>query len=190
MNGRDMGACAQSPYFSCLSPSGDQEAKSIHLAGQPRLPGLARSWRNVGLDFFPLSLLYLSVSTYQTPGLPSCTTQTAGRNSSLPSLLARPSGPLLSLLWGRGVSRWLLTPLPCLREEHRLQQLQDLGDQEDWGNRPENDINRKLKSYNLSTLYPYGDPELLDYDTVSQAAAWVVGDPREVMLCLLGLSVH
>lgn len=75
-----------------------------------------------------------------------------------------------------------MTLLPCPREQHRLQQLQDPGGQEDWGDGPGNDANRKLKSYNLSTLYPYGDPEMLDYDTVSQAAAWAVGDPREAVL--------
>lgn len=102
--------------------------------------------------------------------------KSAGRNSSLPLLLARSLGSTLRLLGGRGVFRWLLTLLPCPREQQRLKQLQDLGDKEDWSDGPGNDANHKLKSYNLSTLYPYGDPELLDYDTVSQATAWMVGD--------------
>lgn len=140
------------------------------------------------LIFFPLPQPCLTLSTYQAPGLPICITQTAGGNSSLPSLLARSSGPILRLLGDRGVFRWLLTPLPCPREQHHLQQLQDLGDHEDWSDGPGNDA--KLKSYNLSTLYTYGDPELMDYDTVSQSAAWAVGDPRETMLCLLGLCVY
>ena len=92
-------------------------------------------------------------------------------------LLARSSPPSLRLLGDRGVSRWLLTLLPCPREQQQLQQLQDLGDKEDWSDGPGNDANHKLKSYNLSTLYPYGDPEVLDYDTVSQAVAWMVGNP-------------
>lgn len=94
----------------------------------------------------------------------------------------------MRLLGDRGVSRWLLTPLSCPREQHHLQQLQDLGDHEDWSDGPGNDA--KLKSYNLSTLYPYGDPEMMDYDTVSQSAAWAAGDPREAMLCLLGLCMY
>ncbi|XP_047636582.1 uncharacterized protein C16orf96 homolog isoform X4 [Phacochoerus africanus] len=103
----------------------------------------------------------------QAPGPPSCIVPTpAGRNASLPSLLAPLRG---------GVSRWLLTPLLLPREQQRLQKLQSLGAQErsldllgsqqDWGDSPRNDANLKFKSCNLSTLYPYGDPELLNYDT-------------------------
>uniref|UniRef100_A0A452T689 DUF4795 domain-containing protein n=1 Tax=Ursus maritimus TaxID=29073 RepID=A0A452T689_URSMA len=62
------------------------------------------------------------------------------------------------------------------QQEHwRLQQLRDLGHQDrsldllgsqkDWGDGPGNDANFKFNSYDLSTLYPYGDPEVLDYDT-------------------------
>uniref|UniRef100_G1QFR2 DUF4795 domain-containing protein n=1 Tax=Myotis lucifugus TaxID=59463 RepID=G1QFR2_MYOLU len=50
------------------------------------------------------------------------------------------------------------------RQQMREQQLQNLGDQ-DWHDGPGNDANLKLKSYNLTTLYPYGDPDTLDYDT-------------------------
>ncbi|EPQ11892.1 hypothetical protein D623_10028028 [Myotis brandtii] len=50
------------------------------------------------------------------------------------------------------------------RQQMREQQLQNLGDQ-DWHGGPGNDANLKLKSYNLTTLYPYGDPDTLDYDT-------------------------
>lgn len=74
-----------------------------------------------------------------------------------------------------------MTPLLLPREQQRLQKLQSLGAQErsldllgsqqDWGDGPRNDANLKFKSCNLSTLYPYGDPELLNYDTVSQATA-------------------
>lgn len=34
-------------------------------------------------------------------------------------------------------------------------------------------------SHMACRLYPYGDPELLDYDSVSQATALEVGNPRE-----------
>lgn len=41
--------------------------------------------------------------------------------------------------------------------------------QKDWGDGPRNETNLKHKSHDLSTTYPYGDPELVDYDTVSLA---------------------
>ncbi|XP_052051963.1 uncharacterized protein C16orf96 homolog [Apodemus sylvaticus] len=40
-----------------------------------------------------------------------------------------------------------------------------LGFQKDWGDGPRNETNLKHKSNDLSTVYPYGDPELVDYDT-------------------------
>lgn len=80
---------------------------------RPGLQGWLWSGGRQALIFFPLPQLCLSLSTHQAPGLPSCTTQTAGGNSSLPSLLARSSEPILRLLGDRGVSRWLLTPLSC-----------------------------------------------------------------------------
>ncbi|XP_061009871.1 uncharacterized protein C16orf96 homolog [Dama dama] len=62
-----------------------------------------------------------------------------------------------------------------MREQQQLQKLQNLGAPEgsldslgppqDWGDGPRNDANLKFKPYGLSTLYPYGDPELLDYDS-------------------------
>lgn len=96
-------------------------------------------------------------------------------------------GPDPRLLWGWG--GWLLTPLSCPREQQQLQ-VQDLGHQEgsrdspspqgDEGDSPGSDL--KFKSYNLSTLYPHGDPKWLDYDTVSLAAARAVGCPGEAVL--------
>lgn len=63
------------------------------------------------------------------------------------------------------------------REQQQLQ-VQDLGHQEgsrdspspqgDEGDSPGSDL--KFKSYNLSTLYPHGDPKWLDYDT---AEVWM-----------------
>ncbi|XP_053412635.1 uncharacterized protein C16orf96 homolog [Nycticebus coucang] len=54
-----------------------------------------------------------------------------------------------------------------IREQQQLhlQDLDSLGSHQDWGDGPRNDANLKHKSCNLSTLYPYGDPELMDYDT-------------------------
>ncbi|XP_043771571.1 uncharacterized protein C16orf96 homolog [Cervus elaphus] len=62
-----------------------------------------------------------------------------------------------------------------MREQQQLQKLQNLGAPEgsldslappqDWGDGPRNDANLEFKPYGLSTLYPYGDPELLDYDS-------------------------
>ncbi|XP_070316869.1 uncharacterized protein C16orf96 homolog isoform X3 [Odocoileus virginianus] len=62
-----------------------------------------------------------------------------------------------------------------MREQQQLQKLQDLGAPEgsldslgppqDWGDGPRNDTNLEFKPYGLSTLYPYGDPGLLDYDS-------------------------
>ncbi|KAB0383223.1 hypothetical protein FD755_005140 [Muntiacus reevesi] len=62
-----------------------------------------------------------------------------------------------------------------MREQQQLQKLRNLGAPEgsldslgppqDWGDGPRNDANLEFKPYGLSTLYPYGDPELLDYDS-------------------------
>ncbi|KFO24803.1 hypothetical protein H920_13799 [Fukomys damarensis] len=59
--------------------------------------------------------------------------------------------------------------------EHQQLQFQDLGipeesfnplgSHQDWGDGPRNDTSLKPKSCNLSTLYPYGDPQVIDYDT-------------------------
>nr|XP_020031647.1 uncharacterized protein C16orf96 homolog [Castor canadensis] len=61
-----------------------------------------------------------------------------------------------------------------LIREHQQLQFQDLGiqadnvdplvSQQDWGDGPRNTTLRS-KTYDLSTLYPYGDPQELDYDT-------------------------
>ncbi|XP_040111911.1 uncharacterized protein C16orf96 homolog [Oryx dammah] len=62
-----------------------------------------------------------------------------------------------------------------MREQQQLQKLQNLGapvmsldslgPPRDWGDGPRNNTNLEFKPYDLSTLYPYGDPELLDYDS-------------------------
>ncbi|KAM6155687.1 uncharacterized protein C16orf96 homolog [Rhynchocyon petersi] len=43
--------------------------------------------------------------------------------------------------------------------------LRSLDPQQDWGDAPHNTPNLGFKTYSLSTIYPYGDPHLLDYDT-------------------------
>ncbi|KAM7333010.1 hypothetical protein ACRRTK_006330 [Alexandromys fortis] len=40
-----------------------------------------------------------------------------------------------------------------------------LGPQKDWGDGPRNGTTFKHKPNDLSTVYPYGDPEIMDYDT-------------------------
>ncbi|XP_051024062.1 uncharacterized protein C16orf96 homolog [Acomys russatus] len=42
---------------------------------------------------------------------------------------------------------------------------QGLGLQNDWGDGPRNETTFKHKSHELSTVYPYGGPETVDYDT-------------------------
>ncbi|XP_036885750.1 uncharacterized protein C16orf96 homolog [Sturnira hondurensis] len=82
-----------------------------------------------------------------------------------PHLITIRKAHLLSRLRPASANSYEYLQRQQMREQQQLQQLQDLGDKEDWSDGPGNDANRKLKSYNLSTLYPYGDPEVLDYDT-------------------------
>ncbi|XP_058536791.1 uncharacterized protein C16orf96 homolog isoform X6 [Ochotona princeps] len=58
------------------------------------------------------------------------------------------------------------------RQLMRYQQLQlqeegldTLGSKRDWGDGPQNDATSRFQSSDLSTLYPYGDPQVMDYDT-------------------------
>ncbi|XP_069859675.1 uncharacterized protein C16orf96-like isoform X2 [Dipodomys merriami] len=52
-----------------------------------------------------------------------------------------------------------------LREQKlQLQGMDPLSTQQDWGDGPRNTATRQ-KTYNMTTLYPYGDPEELDYDS-------------------------
>lgn len=68
---------------------------------------------------------------------------------------------------------WLLTSA-LSREQHlHLHNFgvheEGLGPQKDWGDGPRNGTTFKHKPNDLSTVYPYGDPEIMDYDTVSLA---------------------
>ncbi|XP_058424865.1 uncharacterized protein C16orf96 homolog [Diceros bicornis minor] len=92
-----------------------------------------------------------------------------------PQLITIRKAHLLSRLRPASATSYECLQRQQMREQQWLQQLQDLGDQkgsldslasqQDWGDGPGNDTKLKFKSYNLSTLYPYGDPEVLDYDT-------------------------
>ncbi|XP_076998045.1 uncharacterized protein C16orf96 homolog isoform X2 [Tamandua tetradactyla] len=92
-----------------------------------------------------------------------------------PHLITIRKAHLLSQLRPTSANSYEYLQRQQMREQQRLQQLQNLGEQEesldalspprDWGDGPRNNTGLKLKPYNLSTLYPYGDPELLDYDT-------------------------
>ncbi|XP_028644240.1 uncharacterized protein C16orf96 homolog [Grammomys surdaster] len=56
-----------------------------------------------------------------------------------------------------------------IREQQKQLHFQNFGVhegfQKDWGDGPRNETILKHKSHDLSTVYPYGDPELVDYDT-------------------------
>ncbi|ELK34682.1 hypothetical protein MDA_GLEAN10009613 [Myotis davidii] len=78
-----------------------------------------------------------------------------------PHLITIRKAHLLSTLRPSSANSYEYLQRQQMREQ---QQLQNLGDQ-DWHDGPGNDANLKLKSYNLTTLYPYGDPDILDYDT-------------------------
>ncbi|XP_059935213.1 uncharacterized protein C16orf96 homolog [Mesoplodon densirostris] len=91
------------------------------------------------------------------------------------------SACLLSRLQPASTNSYEYLQRQQVREQQRLQKLQNLaalegsldslGSQQNWGDGTGNDTNLDFKSCNLSTVYPYGDPELLDYDSMSQAAA-------------------
>nr|XP_025714869.1 uncharacterized protein C16orf96 homolog [Callorhinus ursinus] len=92
-----------------------------------------------------------------------------------PQLITIRKAHLLSRLRPASANTYEYLQQQQLREHRRLQQLRDLGDQQssldslgsqkDWGDGPGNFANLQFNSYDLSTLYPYGDPEVFDYDT-------------------------
>ncbi|XP_021568010.1 uncharacterized protein C16orf96 homolog [Carlito syrichta] len=88
-----------------------------------------------------------------------------------PQLITIRKAHLLSHLRPASANSYEYLQRQQMREQQRLQ-LQDLGAQEgsmdsqqDWGDGPQNDANLKHNLCNLSTLYPYGDPHVIDYDT-------------------------
>ncbi|XP_039095161.1 uncharacterized protein C16orf96 homolog [Hyaena hyaena] len=92
-----------------------------------------------------------------------------------PQLITIRKAHLLSRLRPASANSYEYLQRQQMREHQRLQQIQDLegqdrsldvlGPQKDWGDGPGGAASVKLKTYDLSTLYPYGDPEVLDYDT-------------------------
>lgn len=152
----------------------------MHVCGKARL-GL-QVWlvqgRKYGL-FLSQNCPSMSVLAHHAPGLPAI----------LPTVLdtVQSPGARAGLLCDSGVSMWLMTL--CLSREQQQQlhfqnfgiREEGLGFQKDWGDGPRNENILKHKSHDLSTVYPYGDPELMDYDTVSLAVpppqGWTVAYP-------------
>ncbi|PNJ16653.1 C16orf96 isoform 1 [Pongo abelii] len=85
-----------------------------------------------------------------------------------PQLITIRKAHLLSRLRPASANSYEYLQRQQMREQQRLQ-IQDLGIQEDcqqdWGDGPQNATGLKCKSCNLSTLYPYGDPHVIDYDS-------------------------
>uniref|UniRef100_G3QPP4 Chromosome 16 open reading frame 96 n=1 Tax=Gorilla gorilla gorilla TaxID=9595 RepID=G3QPP4_GORGO len=85
-----------------------------------------------------------------------------------PQLITIRKAHLLSQLRPASANSYEYLQRQQMREQQRLQ-LQDLGIQEDcqqdWGDGPQNATSLKCKSCNLLTLYPYGDPHVIDYDS-------------------------
>ncbi|KAK2097464.1 hypothetical protein P7K49_022915 [Saguinus oedipus] len=86
-----------------------------------------------------------------------------------PHLITIRKAHLLSRLRPASANSYEYLQRQQMREQQQLQ-FQDLGIQEDfqqdWGDGPQNDTSFKCKSCNLSTLYPYGDPHVIDYDSL------------------------
>ncbi|KAL4661615.1 hypothetical protein H8957_015336 [Semnopithecus entellus] len=85
-----------------------------------------------------------------------------------PHLITIRKAHLLSRLRPASANSYEYLQRQQMREQQRLQR-QDLSIQEDyqqdWGDGPQNAASLKCKSCNLSTLYPYGDPHMIDYDS-------------------------
>ncbi|XP_017741908.1 PREDICTED: uncharacterized protein C16orf96 homolog isoform X5 [Rhinopithecus bieti] len=85
-----------------------------------------------------------------------------------PHLVTIRKAHLLSRLRPASANSYEYLQRQQMREQQRLQR-QDLSIQEDyqqdWGDGPQNAASLKCKSCNLSTLYPYGDPHMIDYDS-------------------------
>ncbi|XP_063082486.1 uncharacterized protein C16orf96 homolog isoform X1 [Cavia porcellus] len=91
-----------------------------------------------------------------------------------PQLITIRRAHLLSRLRPASANSYEYLQRQQMREQHQLHfqhlsttedSFDPLSSHQDWNDGPRNDPNLKLKSYNLSTLYPYGDPQVIDYDT-------------------------
>uniref|UniRef100_I3MZS0 DUF4795 domain-containing protein n=1 Tax=Ictidomys tridecemlineatus TaxID=43179 RepID=I3MZS0_ICTTR len=86
-----------------------------------------------------------------------------------PQLITIRKARLLSKLRPASANSYEYLQRQMMREQQRLQLQEDglhtLGAQQDWGDSLQNDTTLKFKPGELSTLYPYGDPQVLNYDT-------------------------
>ncbi|XP_048645187.1 uncharacterized protein C16orf96 homolog [Marmota marmota marmota] len=84
-----------------------------------------------------------------------------------PQLITIRKARLLSKLRPASANSYEYLQRQMMREQLQLQEdgLHTLGSQQDWGDSLRNDITLKFKPGELSTLYPYGDPQVLNYDT-------------------------
>ncbi|XP_006897535.1 PREDICTED: putative uncharacterized protein C16orf96 homolog [Elephantulus edwardii] len=92
-----------------------------------------------------------------------------------PHLITIRKAQLLSRLQPSSPNSYEYQQQPQQIREQQNMQLQGLVDpegnmhsvgfQQEWGDAPRNNSNLKFNPYSLSTIYPYGDPQLLDYDT-------------------------
>uniref|UniRef100_A0A8D2IEA3 DUF4795 domain-containing protein n=1 Tax=Urocitellus parryii TaxID=9999 RepID=A0A8D2IEA3_UROPR len=86
-----------------------------------------------------------------------------------PQLITIRKARLLSKLRPASANSYEYLQRQMMREHQRMQLQEDglhtLGAQQDWGDSLQNDTTLKFKPGELSTLYPYGDPQVLNYDT-------------------------
>ncbi|XP_047388885.1 uncharacterized protein C16orf96 homolog isoform X2 [Sciurus carolinensis] len=83
-----------------------------------------------------------------------------------PQLITIRKARLLSKLRPASANSYEYLQRQMMREHQRLQIQEDgLRSQQDWGDGPRHDPTLKSKPGDLATLYPYGDPQVLDYDT-------------------------
>nr|XP_027796510.1 uncharacterized protein C16orf96 homolog [Marmota flaviventris] len=84
-----------------------------------------------------------------------------------PQLITMRKARLLSKLRPASANSYEYLQRQMMREQLQLQEdgLHTLGSQQDWGDSLRNDTTLKFKPGELSTLYPYGDPQVLNYDT-------------------------
>ncbi|XP_007937903.1 uncharacterized protein C16orf96 homolog [Orycteropus afer afer] len=126
-----------------------------------------------GLRFDPDSAAGFRKKLFERVKCISCDRQVEMTTS--PHLITIRKAHLLSQLRPASANSYEYLQRQQMRDEQYLQQLRGLGgpegsldalgSQQEWGDGPRNSGDLRLKSYGLSTLYPYGDPQLLDYDT-------------------------
>ncbi|KAG8506465.1 putative protein C16orf96 [Galemys pyrenaicus] len=125
-----------------------------------------------GFRFDPDSAAGFRKKLFERVKCLSCDRQVALMNS--PQLITVRRAQLLPRLRPASADSFEHLQRQQMREQQQLQQLQDLGrpgrlkipgSPQDWGDGPANDSRLKTGLRDLTTLYPYGDPDVLDYDT-------------------------